>query len=280
MSLILCFSLSAHSQVNLVADPSFEIFSSCPNSDLQIELSSGWDTLRNGGGYLPSLYTKCCTLPFGCTIPYNSNGFQYPRTDSSYAACGMFQNTLFIRREYIQNKLKQKLVAGKTYCLKYYVNLTNSSTYAIDQLGAYFDDGTVSCPWAGVCSVIPQIVTPPGIFYADTLNWTQISGTYTANGTEQYLTLGNFKSNALTDTIGFNAHASRIIAEYDIDDVSLISTDVIAWAHNDTTICAGDSLMLGRMPEIGLDCIWTDTVGHVLGNKANLWVKPTVSQMR
>ena len=272
---------SLKSQVNLVTDPSFEIFSSCPNSELQIELSSGWDTLRNGGGGLPALLTKCCQYLNGCSVPYNlgfHQGFQYPRTDSSYGSWGVYQNSSFIAREYIQNKLNQKLIAGKSYCLKYYINLNNVSEYAIDQIGAYFDDGTISCPPWGISTVVPQIITPVGIYYNDTLNWVQISGVYTANGSEQYLTLGNFKTNANTDTLNFNPSAPRLIAEYNIDDVSLISTDVTAWAHNDTTICAGDSLMLGRIPEIGLDCIWTDTVGHVLGNKANLWVKPTVSQ--
>jgi gliding motility-associated-like protein len=279
--LVLAFQTwSCFSQVNLVSDPGFEIFSACPSTYVQLELSTGWDTLRNGGGGLPSLFTRCCSNPTDCGVPYNvgNQGYQYPHSDSSYAGLFMFQNTTFIDRDYIQNKLNHKLVAGKTYCLKYYINLHSSSEYAIDQIGAYFDDGTVSSPPWGICNVTPQIITPAGVFYNDTLNWTLVSGTYTANGTEQYLTIGNFKSNALTDTLQFNPNAPRIIAEYNIDDVSLIATDVLAWAHNDTTICTGDSLMLGRMPEIGLDCTWLDTLGHVLGNKANLWVKPSVTQ--
>ncbi|HXC06875.1 MAG TPA: hypothetical protein VNZ86_19085, partial [Bacteroidia bacterium] len=270
--LLLVMAVPSQSQVNLITDPGFEQYSACPTNEGGLVLSSGWDTLRAGGGGLPALMTKCCLSGNGCSVPYNlgfQQGFQYPRTDSSYAAWALYQNTSFVTREYIQNKLVRKLTAGKTYCLKYYINLNNASQYAIDQIGAYFDDGSISTPWAAVSTVIPQIVTAPGIFYKDTLNWVQISGTYTANGTEQYLTLGNFKTNALTDTLTANTSAPRIIAYYNIDDVSLIPTDVVAWAHNDTTICAGDSLMLGRMPEVGLECTWTDTLGHVLGNKAN-----------
>jgi gliding motility-associated-like protein len=266
------------SQVNLIANPGFEIFSSCPSSPGQFELLNGWDTLRNGGGGLPLILTSCCSFSSACGIPSNIIGYQFPRTDSSYGSVGMYQNTAYVRREYIQNKLKQKLVSGQAYCLKFYVNLCNDSQYAIDQIGAYFDDGTISTPWAGVSTVTPQIVTSLGIFYNDTLKWVMISGTYTANGTEQYLTIGNFKTNSSTNAQNFNPSANRVIACYNIDDVSLIPADIVAFAHNDTTICFGDSLMLGRIPEVGLECSWFDTNGSVLGNKPNLWVKPGSTQ--
>jgi gliding motility-associated-like protein len=274
-------SIGGHAQVNLIKNPGFEIFSGCPSTGSQFERLSGWDTLRNGGGGDPWLITKCCTGYLDCQVPYNlgfRNGYQYPKTDSSYGAFCMYSNSTIPNREYIQNKLIAKLTSGKTYCLKYYINLNNCSEYAIDQIGAYFDNGSVFCsPW-GICTVSPQIQTPPGVYYKDTVNWVQISGTYLSNGTEQYITLGNFKTGILTDTLNVNSNAPRVIAFYNIDDVSLIATDILAWAHNDTTICAGDSLMLGRMPEIGLDCTWLDTLGNILGNKANLWVKPFKTQ--
>jgi hypothetical protein len=44
-------------------------------------------------------------------------------------------------------------------------------------------------------SYIPQIVSPAGVQLDDTLNWMEISAIYTSNGTETYLTVGDFFCN-------------------------------------------------------------------------------------
>ena len=68
----------------------------------------------------------------------------------------------------------------------------------------------------------PQINNISGNFL-DSLNWTLVSGDYTALGGESYLIIGNFKDDSLTTTIPNNTpeNGSAPVAYALIDDVSL-----------------------------------------------------------
>jgi OmpA-OmpF porin, OOP family len=56
------------------------------------------------------------------------------------------------------------------------------------------------------------------------MNWVAVSGTFVANGTETFLTIGNFKSDANTDTLRTPFSSSTIggWSQLLIDDVSVI----------------------------------------------------------
>ncbi len=56
----------------------------------------------------------------------------------------------------------------------------------------------------------------------DTANWTLISGQYIANGGEQYIIIGNFFPDSLTDTVAVNPSQYFSEAYYFVDDVSVI----------------------------------------------------------
>jgi hypothetical protein len=84
------------------------------------------------------------------------------------------------------------------YCVSYYVSMWNNARYSIDKLGALLTPTPFPCFVAGGPTVAiagqytPQVVTPPGIVFEDTLGWEEVSGTFTAVGNEAYLTLGDF----------------------------------------------------------------------------------------
>ena len=181
------------------------------------------------------------------------------------------------KRSHARVKLRQTLIAGKVYCAKMHVNLAEVGRYAIDGLQMYFDNGgldTVS-PCGKVISFIsPQITNPIGSTINDTLNWISVSGTFTATGTESYLTLGNFLSDAATTKSVTNTSQSTDINFYFIDDVSVLDFNLPATAGPDKNINLGDSAFLGVPPEIGLECTWTSG-SFTVGTGGGLWVKPT-----
>lgn len=55
----------------------------------------------------------------------------------------------------------------------------------------------------------------------DTLNWTLVSGDYTAMGGESYIIIGNFKDGPSTDTTIYNYSSNTDFAYVFVDDVSL-----------------------------------------------------------
>ncbi len=276
--ILFCFASNQQAQINLVKNPSFETITACPNVGNQIKLATGWDTLKSGGGGGPEVFNNCANPNNNLGVPLNVYGvsFQIPKTGVSYSLMSWFITPL-IQREYIQTQLLQPLVTGRTYCVKFYVSLSNRSRYAIDELGAYFDDGSIYAPYYAPAIVNPQVKSPTGVFYSDTLNWMKVEGLYTATANHSYLTLGNFKSQAATNYTVAYPSSTSIVADYYTDDVSVIDAATPAYAGRDTLLCTNDSVFLGRTPEIGLDCQWFNN-NIQIAEGAGIWVKPSNTQ--
>lgn len=278
---------------NLVSNGGFEVLDSCVIAMktpsiwpyVPIQITTPWDTLKSGGG-LGYINHRCFYPNPSCGVPYNlsGGGYQYPRNGNGYVYFGFFKltpNPSINWRWYIQQKMKQKLTAGKTYCVTYWANLVNYSNYAVDELGAYFDDGSIqSIGWLKEAPANPQVKSPSGVFYADTLNWMKVQGTFTANGTEEYITLGNFRLNAATTYTSLDGNTAGT-ALYFVDDVSVLPTDLPAYAGPDKSYMVGDSAFIGRPSEIGLDddCFWYKLPNQTtaMDTVAGLWVKPLVT---
>ncbi|MCC6372962.1 MAG: T9SS type A sorting domain-containing protein [Bacteroidia bacterium] len=106
--------------------------------------------------------------------------------------------------------------------------------------------------------MIPQVTNPLGNIITDTLNWTLISGTFTANGDEKYLVIGNFLSDAATTKSIMIPTSTESWSEYFIDDVSCIPLDLPAFAGKDTSCIPGTTVYIGRTRDVGIDeaCTW------------------------
>ncbi|MDD3876153.1 MAG: T9SS type A sorting domain-containing protein [Bacteroidales bacterium] len=263
-------------QVNLVSNSSFEDLSSCPSNQAQIYFATGWNILVNGGG-TPDLFNVCCTDPFICGVPFNigNSTFQYAHLGNGYSGIEVVGSyNIDNWREYIQSRLKKGLSAGHAYCVKFYASLSDQSHAYIKPLGAYFDNGSISALTSyGLAAATPQVYNTTQLLN-DTTNWMKIEGSFTATGNETYITIGNFFTDSSSE-IGLIGSPPVWFAYYYIDDISVIDTSLPAYAGNDTLIYSGDSVFIGRQPEIGLDedCIWFVN-GVSIDTVAGLWVWP------
>ena len=267
--LFFLFTVSGKAQ-NLVPNPSFEYFSSCPGGAAFYKVAP-WCGLSGG----EDSYNVCFNSiggPGGAGVPYEAQGFQYPRTGNGFGSFFLFLIGPGVqdRREYLQVPLTTTLTAGKTYCGTMYLNLYNQSKYTTDKAGMHFSSTPYACNQAmplpqviPPLNVVPQI-TNPGNFITDTLNWTEIYGTFSATGNEQYLTIGNFYNDAATNTVVANPSSGYTNTYFLIDDVSLEEM-IPAKAINDTSICVNDSITLAQpsptefaeyswQPAAGLSC--------------------------
>lgn len=223
-------------------------------------------------------------------IPYSNYCYQWPRNGDNFLITGLYNATANPQlRGYPRNRLKQPLEAGKVYCVSFYVNLTNQSTHGIDAIGAYFSDSGVDSIHAcneALTYLVPQIQNPANNIITDTLHWTLINGQFTANGTEKYLIIGNFRSDANTNISLVNpANLPANAADYNVDDVSVIARDLPAYAGVDKSFLPGDSVFIGRQSDVGIDevCLWyklptviTPTT-PAIDTIAGMWVKPMVT---
>jgi len=216
-----------NAQVNLVPNGDFEEYDTCPDngttpSDLQIEHCINW--------YCPTLgtadfFNRCATY-WVVSVPENHAGFQYTRSGDGYTGIFAYWNGIepCDYREYIQARLNQSLEKDKSYYLEFYVSLSKGYSDALKKIGAFFTNTPITrndnCP----IYASPQVVNTSG-YLTDTINWMKISGTFKADGGEEYITIGDFESFTnddlliiLPDSITFGSH----VIYYYIEDVSLI----------------------------------------------------------
>jgi len=165
------------------------------------------------------------------------------------------------QRDYLQGRFNKPLTAGKNYCVTFYVcfeyaNSSDPSGYAINNIGAYLDDGTIDADTIGCGmphpSIIPQVHS--SVIINDTV-WVEIQGLITASGTERFITIGNFYDDAHTDTIAYPGTGNSWAA-YLVDDVSVIEIGAKPDAGPDAYVSPGsDSATIGSSEE-GLPLTW------------------------
>lgn len=150
-------------------------------------------------------------------------------------------------REYAATKLNKELKANEHYCISFFISLANFTNYGIEDIGAYFSYDTVQIEHIIADTINPQLINTNGII-SDTLNWVEISGIYIAKGGERFITIGNFNVNRPTNYL--KAHSSGgDYTYYYVDNVSVYPCNAPVYSAacgNDTTICLGNSIQLGK----------------------------------
>ncbi len=291
ITLLICslfLPLAGKGQINLVLNPQFEQYSACPDNLDEAKYCTHWsslDTAWNPPDWahdkdgVPEYCHVCATSAFA-KVPYNGIFYQHPRSGSGMMQVIMFTTDTVITytRDYLQGHLTQTLIAGHKYNVQFYTNLENGSSYASNNIGAYFDDGTIdttSTPSLAQIHITPQILDTSII--TDTLNWTKIEDTFTANGTERLITIGNFFDYHHTNYISLPITVGGAFNWYLVEDVSVIDCDNVPHAGNDTVIHAPDSVFIGTHEPL-LPYKWYKLGStSVIDSSGGIWVKPTVT---
>jgi hypothetical protein len=185
---------------------------------------SDWDEFNSA-----DLFTAACTHTYA-GVPKNRFGDIYAKDGSNVVGFEPVYNNSETK-EYIYQQLVSPLQAGNVYCLSFFVSRADRISYAVKSIGAYFSTNLQMPNGSGYINKIPQVLNQSG-FITDTIGWTQIQGCFTANGGEQYITIGNFNSNANTDTLRIqpvNALSTTTvdIAYYYIDEITLIDQTTV-----------------------------------------------------
>lgn len=175
------------------------------------------------------LFLDACPHTFG-GVPINKDGHCYAQDGNNYTGLDVFAPSEEAK-EYMSQHLSSPLISGNTYCVSFYVSRSDAKEYAIKNIGAYLSNTVPSVVPLSYINAIPQIENQTG-FLTDTIGWTEIQGCFTANGGEQYITIGNFNSNANTDTLFVgtnNPIYPQTMSYYYIDNIQLwdiLTTDI------------------------------------------------------
>ncbi len=181
--------------LNIIPNPSFEDFSSCPTYLFQIDRAIPWfSPSQLSAGY----YNSCANITFPpIGVPYNGGcNYLLPKTGNAYA--GIYaEQSQDNRRTYLEVKLTEPLKANTGYHAGFWICMYDCLYLAMDMAGMYFSVDSVWCPQNQIPPVylinaVPQVNNTSGNVLTDTANWTLISGYFKADGGEQFLVIGNF----------------------------------------------------------------------------------------
>ena len=295
------FSFICYAQ-NMVNNPSFEEYRLCPNEWSQIENAINW---HNSVEYeFSSDYFHECmftnTIIDACPECFMENIIKHsPRTGEAFAGILTFSKFIpnFNYREAITNSLKEKLVSNKCYKISFYIKYfgfwninffkhVNSATNSIGMFIGYDSILYTSPPISeNLFTHQPQINYKDSIL-KDSINWVKISGTFIANGGEQWITIANFLPDDSISIYLLNSlmpylDTSDYRSYYLIDDVSVYPCDApvyFADAGKDTCIKPGRSVTLG-IPEREEYLYWwiNGNTGDTISRQSQIVVNPQVT---
>jgi hypothetical protein len=205
----LLFVASPHCEAqNLVPNPSFELTDTCPYTFGFQE--GGKPSLWENWNQSPEYFNACVSgigVDSLLDIPLNGFGFQYALDGDAYV--GMYAYGLSMNyREYVGCQLINPLEVGETYELSFFTNVAfggsySAPTWACNNMGMLFTMQPnvwtdTDQPAFGLRNHAHLHSTT---VISDTANWTLVSGSFVADSAYQYVVLGNFFSDALTDTL-------------------------------------------------------------------------------
>lgn len=227
-SLLLIVLIGIQSAVwaqNLVPNPSFESVGTAPcnwisNTGQFASAINNWS--MPSGGTTDIFSNMVPTTCYGHNFSTHASaiGQQNPHTGNVQSAiltygagCGFNPNY----REYLQIQFTTPLTSGLDYDFEFWISLADASRFASNNFGVKFNTGFT---FSTTCYVLPQT---PQFNYPGTVTskfaWIRISGTITATAAWRYMIIGNFFSNAATNTISVGGSADN--TRYFLDDVSV-----------------------------------------------------------
>ncbi len=181
--------MGMNAQVNKVLNPNFDNVEKKVKAPGSIDLATTWYSPE---GTPPADLYEAGAKKDEVAIPLNVRGRAETKEGEHYAGFLAYSEREAKPRTYLQTKLPKKLVEGKRYCLKMHVQLSDISKYAIDNIGMFVGSKAVKAKDLEAYDITPQLTHSGNIIVEDMFDWVPVCQPFTADGTERYVTIGNF----------------------------------------------------------------------------------------
>jgi hypothetical protein len=212
-------------QINLVQNPSFESYSSCPNNYDELYKCSDWIN----SSITPDYFNSCASGSF-VSVPNNFGGYRIAANGNAYIGLLTYvRPSLYFpnAREYASSQLTNDLIIGTKYFVSFSASLSMSglipSNCATNKLGVTFSKTlytSISSP--KLPDNIAKVFSSNKII--DTVNWVTIFGSFIADSAYSHILIGNFFTDNNTDTLIMDNLSTCDGSYYFVDKVC-VSTD-------------------------------------------------------
>lgn len=217
-------SFCLNAQENKIPNPSFESLDGKIKTLGEFEIVTDWTV---PDGCPPADIFTSSSKKEEVQTPNNAYGAAETYEGNNYAGIRTYVEREAEPRTYLQIKMSKALIANKEYCVKFNVSLADLAKYATNNLGVYLSSNRVKLKDIEAYEIKPQILHPRNKVLNDQFDWMTVCATFTSDGTEKYVTIGNFSKQEETATEKmkrpreFKQQQTRD-AYYYIDDVSVI----------------------------------------------------------
>lgn len=230
-------------QNNLVPNPSFETVEKKIKDGGQVTLAAPWRAATMNPVDLYS--TEAKNEDFA--VPKNKYGAEKANTGNNYAGVSFYGYRGRMPRTYLETQLTKPLEEGKEYCVKFHVSLSDMSKYASNNITAHLSKEEINEMSEANLKLEPHVRSLTNKIYEQQFLWKEVCSKFTAKGGEQFLTIGNFKSDEETrlEKIRLSREFSGRQSDdayYYIDDVSVIPMDKLSQGD-----CMCDEIAGGQM---------------------------------
>lgn len=142
-------------------------------------------------------------------LPHSVFGWISPQQGRSVMGASLWNRQMPDFREYISLDLSEPLTMGETYTCSFHLANGRQAAgraggYAIAGIGVFFSEEKPGQQSAALLDAEPQFRMDETIYSPD---WTQIRFSFVAEGEYQFLTVGNFENDAMTQAVSFSATA-------------------------------------------------------------------------
>lgn len=264
----------------MVPNPGFEDYTFLPFEIHQLDRCKEWIN--------PSPKRRFASIPPATPDYFHAQGgelrgVRLPETRFSYidahggeAIAGILTRASWEYREYLQAKLLDSLEIGRRYKVSMWVS--NGQNYfhgcaSSHNIAMLLSTDRVVQNLAYPIERTPQLRIEYGLW---TTKWIQLSFEIEADSAYRYLTIGNFNSNSETSSSSVTSNCETKGQSYlFVDDVEVVDVSPVLTASADTSICAGDSLLLTAA--YGKTYSWWINENDIISVDSFINIKPEVS---
>ncbi len=181
---------------NLVSNPSFEKYEGNLRRDGQFDLTEDWG---NASEVISDLFATGIRSKY-VNIPENSFGNELPYDGDNYAGIVTYSYRSKLNKSYITIQMKSSMNKGDLYCIKYKASLADRARYATNNLGVILTKGKVNEKTTSTIKRSDVLLSDKNPVVNQTEGWWSFCKRYVSNGSEKYITIGNFSDDRSTKT--------------------------------------------------------------------------------
>lgn len=202
---------------NLVSNGSFEQYSSCPDDLFQIDRALGWSAIVGSPDYF-----NACSDTVVTGVPANGVGYQHASDGQAYIGSATYA-TGQLAREPVQAELTMPMEIGQLHFLSMRVSpggfgSIQSYTAGLASSGIGLRFSTIALDWS-----LDLLDNAPVLHMSsvleDTSQWTTLAGYYVPDSAYRFVQIGNFFTDAATQSQLMDPGALTMAAYAFIDDV-------------------------------------------------------------